>query len=231
MVKRGIRRILKIPKAEEIIKLQTDLTIKKEEQKYSKKYEDDFQEESQKQNEIIDKQQEELKKQNEINKKEEEAKEEEEKKKQEEEELKNKNEGIIEEKFKEYQTNPSEFQQNLKEFFKDVEINDNEYDNEHNSVKIEPLLNINTEVLIDKAETVKEFNSNVKELMYNRNHNLAPQSYKKTIINNTTINNITINNTQDKILPNRNIKVCSNNRAKNPVVRNNCNVSSNRSVF
>lgn len=138
------------------------------------------------------------------------------------------NKKVEEEDFK-YEVQPSSFQQSLKDFFKDVPatFHENSFSLKVEKIDVKKEMKINT---IEKADTVVDFNKQVKELMSNRNRNVTPQSYNKQCViqKEKQVPNIII---PDKLIPNRNLKVSSGGRNKMPTSRTIGKVSSNRTIL
>lgn len=256
MVKKGRKRIINIPKAEDLGKIKEIEQIEKDNQKkiIEEKYKLDQELQKQKdieneklriQEENNKKEEKKLKLQNEIKLKKEELNEtiipvpEGYDKREIYKDQDEHSEGIIvkyeSDKPDEfiYKTQASEFQQNLKEFFKDIPPEEEEYiqgKNEENNID-EILLADKTDK--DKADTVNEFNNQVKELMTYRNKNATPHAYlssKKEEINHENDKlDKKFNILHNTVIKNKNTKV-STRRGTLPVSRVNNKISENRMI-
>lgn len=128
-----------------------------------------------------------------------------------------------------YKAEDSDFQKSLKDFFTDIPAT---FDFEEQEIKQNRIEKIEFEInKLEKAETITTFNNQIKDLMSERNRNVTPQSYKKEKENMAVFNkNTNYTNIENKILPNRNMKI-SSRRNNQPVSRTGNKVSSNRTIL
>lgn len=129
-----------------------------------------------------------------------------------------------------YKVQPSDFQKSLKEFFKDVPIEDSD-EEELLPVPSVKSLDESGENKKEQAETVEDFNLKVKKTMIDRNKLMAPQAYKleQPKPKEKVIDlEKRVDIIKNTSVKNKNLTLISRRRSNNPVSRVNNKISNNR---